>query len=600
MRRHAFPVAVILILAGALFFPAMRYHEVFTFRDHTDYFQPLRFYTALHLRAGRLPLWNPYNGSGEAWLANPQSGVFYPPTWLFTAMPFAVAYMAYLLVHVALLGVNAYVLFVRRATRGAALAGAAALMFCGPVVSLWDVNNNLATFAWIPLAIWCGLERHPRAGGFVLALAFLGGEPFFAGLAAMLYLCAALCGGKRPRISMAQIAQSALIAIGTSAIQLFPFVELLHASDRRAGLDREVIFRQSMKISDWMLLAIPPHGIDLSMSQQFIPIVYVGVVTMVLAIIGLTVIRDAWPWVLLLCAAVIVAAGNHLPAGEWMVHMPVTMFRYPARLVPFGALAVIALMVIGLDRLPKRRLWVDISVVLLLLVDLVPRTTPLRIADALDLQRIPYPAQVGADSKLVRLGTVSSDRGAWLGGYLNLYSRRFDATTAAPVAPHDYSTMIRDDVARPDIGHLDSINVGWVITDRALPSSCYQLAARVRGVGAWHSLHVQPAARVMQADGTAVPVRSIAFDSAHVRVSVDTPRGGLVVLTQRNAPGWRVFVDNREAPPEIFDHYFRAVRVSPGKHEILWTFRPLSLLAGACVTLMTFVALALRSSSVKR
>ncbi len=214
MRRHAFPIAVILVLAGAFFIPAMRHREVFTFRDHTDYFQPFRYYTAQHLRAGRLPLWNPYNASGEAWLANPQTGVFYPPTWIFVAMPFAQAYMAYLLMHVALLGCNAYVLFARRSTRGAALAGSVAVTLCGPTVSLWDVNNNLATFAWIPLAIWCGLECRPRLGGVVLALAFLGGEPFFAAIAAALFVTSFLWSHGRARLS---IVQSALIAAGLSA-----------------------------------------------------------------------------------------------------------------------------------------------------------------------------------------------------------------------------------------------------------------------------------------------------------------------------------------------------------------------------------------------
>ena len=116
MRRHVIPIGVIVLAAAALFVPAIIHREVFTFRDHTDYFQPLRFYTAEYLRVWKLPLWNPYNASGEPWLANPQTGVFYPPTWLFIALPFAAAYMSYLLLHVALLGINAYVLFARSAT----------------------------------------------------------------------------------------------------------------------------------------------------------------------------------------------------------------------------------------------------------------------------------------------------------------------------------------------------------------------------------------------------------------------------------------------------------------------------------------------------
>src|SRR5205085_9135082 len=135
LRRHRFGLTLIALIAAAMFLPAILRRDVFVLRDHFDYFQPLRWFTSQELRAGRLPLWNPYNASGEPWLANPQTGVFYPPTWLFVALPFAAAYMSYLLLHVALLGVNAYVLFARSATRGAAVVGAMALMLCGPTVS---------------------------------------------------------------------------------------------------------------------------------------------------------------------------------------------------------------------------------------------------------------------------------------------------------------------------------------------------------------------------------------------------------------------------------------------------------------------------------
>ena len=50
LRRHLLPIATILVIACALFVPAIVHHEVFTFRDHTDYFQPLRYYTAEYLR----------------------------------------------------------------------------------------------------------------------------------------------------------------------------------------------------------------------------------------------------------------------------------------------------------------------------------------------------------------------------------------------------------------------------------------------------------------------------------------------------------------------------------------------------------------------
>ena len=149
MRRAAF--AVVALLAVAMFARPLVRGEVLIFRDHSDYFQPLRFFTAEELRHFRLPLWNPYNASGEPWLANPQTAVFYPPSWIFLIAPFATAYVLFLLLHVALLGFGGYLLFTRLASHRAALLGAVMLMFCGPSLSLLDVSNNLTTFAWLPL-----------------------------------------------------------------------------------------------------------------------------------------------------------------------------------------------------------------------------------------------------------------------------------------------------------------------------------------------------------------------------------------------------------------------------------------------------------------
>ncbi|HVR37981.1 MAG TPA: hypothetical protein VMU84_02730, partial [Thermoanaerobaculia bacterium] len=221
-RRHRFALALLPLLATALFAAPLIRREVFTFRDHLDYFQPLRWFTAMQLRAGNLPLWNPYNASGEAWLANPQTGIFYPPTWMFLALPFDTAYVLYLLFHVVLLGWSAYLLFSRSVAPGAAMVGAVALMFSGPTLSLLDVSNNLASLAWLPLALWCAKERAHLRGGAVLAMAFLAGEPFIAAIAALLYVIVT------PRATgIGQRVTTALVAIGVSAIQLFPFLETL-------------------------------------------------------------------------------------------------------------------------------------------------------------------------------------------------------------------------------------------------------------------------------------------------------------------------------------------------------------------------------------
>lgn len=609
MSRHRFALAFLAAVALPLFLMPLLRGEVFTLRDHFDYFQPLRWFTAQELQAGRLPLWNPWNASGEPWLANPQTGVFYPPSWLFLLLPFATAYMLFLLVHLVVLGWGACLLFRRTVSEGAALVGAAALMFSGPVLSLLDVSNNLATLAWIPLALWCAAEGAWRRGGIVLTLAFLGGEPFFAALAGVLVLVASFAGraapaapqvaeeenrggtgrgGRAARGRIRGIVLTALVAFGLSAVQLFPFLEMVGRSDRAAGLHEETILAHSMAWRDWLRIAVPPAlddtAIDPNLTQHFIPVVYVGMLVCALALLGIR--RRTLPWLALLAFAVLVSLGPPL-----LARLPLTLFRYPARLVPFGALAIAALAAAGWDRIRPNRRWVDLVVVFLVLVDLMPRAWPLLQTAPFRVDAVPYPHAMGLETKVLRVGAIDpAHRAAWMSGYLNLYDRRFDFFTAAPVISNAYARMHDRILEKPTREELGRKGIGWILTTRSLG---LRAAYRAGDVIAYRNNATMPTAfEVVRNPTTPVPAR-VVFDTSRARVTVDAAREGVVVLLQQDAPGWRVSIDGVEAKNIRIDGLFRGVQVTRGRHEIVWSYRPLSLLLGAATTLLTLLALTL-------
>jgi len=594
--------AVIAVVALSIFALPLLRGEVFTFRDHTDYFQPLRWFTAQHLRAGVLPLWNPYSASGEPWLANPQTGVFYPPTWLFLVLPFERAYMGWLLVHLLLLGMGAYRLFALGAERpnfaGAALLGAVALMLSGPVLSLLDVQNNLATFAWVPWVLESALRdradpsRSSRRSALLLALAFLGGEPFFAATAALLYVGIV----RRPRT----IAAVAAGAVALSAVQLFPFLELLRGSDRSSHtLTSADVLRESMPLRDWLRLAVPFHGpsaYDPHLGQHFVPIVYVGLFIVALAVVALVAAvrsprRHERPalagWLLLLLAAVIVAAGPSL-----ILALPLTPFRYPSRVVPFGALALVALAVIGYERIRRDRLWLDALLIAAIAVDLRMASGPLLRSAPLRLDRVPYDARIGRDGKLIRLEPEANAvrRDAWISGYLNLYTRRFDSWTAAPVLSQHYAA--RYAAALRTLGVSRELGISYVLTRGPLGGAFVPLAT-ASGVTVYGDRAALPMAYVRASDGVVTGVEALAVEASLARIVVNAPRGGLVVLTQNDAPGWGVEVDGRAARKLLADDVLRGVAVSPGHHEIVWRYRPRALLIGGMFTLAALVWLAL-------
>jgi hypothetical protein len=661
MTRHRFALAMLALLLAVLFTPPLVQRQVFNFRDHADYFQPLRYYTSIHLRSFLLPYWNPYSASGEPWLANPQTGVFYPPTWLFVALPFDTAYMLYLALHLLLLGWGAYFLFFQFASEGAALAGATIVTFCGPTMSLVDVSNNLASFAWIPLVIWCAVSRvSARVVALVLAMSFLAGEPFFAAIGAVLY--AILVRDWKKTLL------AGLGAFGLSAVQLLPFLEMLRGSDRAARLGADQIFRESMRVSDWLRIVIPPHfstgAFDPSLSQHFVAVIYVGVPAGILALLAVAGRRspvaghsrsgflfanaqrpatgdqrpasDPRPaWLGLLLFSIIVAAGNRLPfAGEVFARLPLTLFRYPSRVVPFGALAIAALAAMGWDRIRPNRRWADLLLVLVIVADLLPSERPLFDMAPFSTQIVPYAPAIGRQAKIIRMTSSRiTNRSVWISGYLNLYQSRYDAATAAPVANDRYLRFHDAALAAGRRELIDFLGAGFILSDRTLPAlpvvatsgpvkvylnvkvppmatfwsraASYDSSDDALRASIDHpdraALFISPriGARLASAQPIVTSATYIEMDTRHAQVVVDAPSDGIVMLTQQDSPSWHVSVDGVEKKKLLASGVFRAVEVAKGHHDIVWRFRSSSLYAGAWMTAITSLLLLL-SKFVKR
>lgn len=595
-QRWAFAAIAICVLA--VFAPALIRNEVFSLRDHSDYFQPLHWFTANELRHARLPLWNSYNASGEPWLANPQTGVFYPPAWLFVVLPFARAYVLYLALHVLLLGSGAYLLFARLTKPGGgALLAALALTFCGPVMSLLDVSNNLTTFAWIPLVVWCALsEVSAMTCGAVMALSFLAGEPFFASIGALLFVIVRRRGWKDKL-------EAAAMAFALSAVQLFPFLRWIANSDRtRGGMTRAHILSGSMAPRDWLSLAIPPKPdalFDPAMSQHFLPILYAGLLTIVLAIVGIFVARRrAAGWTALIFLTALVAAGSHLrPVGDLLASLPLTIFRYPARVVPFAVLGICALAAFGCNRAIRSE-PIKLLLALLTFVDLAVRIQPLLVTEAFHPHRVPYPAAIGRDSKMVRIEMPNAnDRDGWILGFLNLYERRFDTATASPVMAQRYAGVIRSGAVHGNLATMNAISAGYVLAPRAL--AAFQPLVMRPGVVVHRNLHAMPLAYFQDAGQRIAAVKSLAFTPSAVFIGVDAPSPGEVIVTQQMSSGWRVEVDGAPAVARE-SALFRTVRVGAGYHAVKWIYRPASLLAGAILSMIALARLLFSYIFVKR
>ncbi|HEY7697783.1 MAG TPA: hypothetical protein VIE88_05170, partial [Vicinamibacteria bacterium] len=154
------------LLYWKLFHPDPEKRQIFR-GDFLNQHYVWKSYALSRVKAFELPLWNPHILGGEAFHANPQVGIFYPPTYLL--LPFhsegSVSYEAleaYQLLHQAFAGVG--ILLLMRSlgvgTMGA-LASAVVFMFTGFFTTPGHQAIVLtASFVpWVLLAIRRAFER---------------------------------------------------------------------------------------------------------------------------------------------------------------------------------------------------------------------------------------------------------------------------------------------------------------------------------------------------------------------------------------------------------------------------------------------------------
>lgn len=88
--------------------------------------------------------------------------------------------------------------------------------------------------------------------------------------------------------------------------------------------------------------------------------------------------------------------------------------------------------------------------------------------------------------------------------------------------------------------------------------------------------------------GSAAPARQRIerLDGRMVQATVDAPEPGLVIFTQRFAPGWQAQVNDKDVPVLQVDGYLAGVPVPEGHSSVVLTYQPQSFERGLALTLL--------------
>jgi len=695
--------------------PAWMGHQAPSFRDQGDFFYPLKLYTMDRLRRGEIPLWNPLSGTGEPWLANLQSGVFYPPSLLFLLSSPGLAAALYLLLHFGLAAWGMWKFLRQEAvSEGAALFGAAVFCGGGYAASLSAYWNHFGSAAYLPgiLALARGglSTRASRVAlALLLGLQVVAGSPEISALtlAAVLVFSFFPREGKEDQWApptreraVARTALAALLGFGLAACVLVPMAELLVNSDRRAPLsavDREAGTAGVPALAS--LLGVSSGDA----ATGYLSSLYVGPLPLLAAAAAFWQRqrrRLLWVLALLGLAGILISSAG--PPGTWLRLLPpFDRVRYPSKALVLTVFSISVLAGLGADSLRfaeggARRRWVvvagaicglgvlffsplpsavrwtgavGLAALLLLGLGLARRSVAgagIELAAALALAaslalasrslfyfvpeaeirrapeeavwlsrvvgRVLTPPMRNLALRALEPGvfgpeTLRRQRKSLL-GYTNLLLGVSTVRTAAAL-PTRGARAIADAIDASD----DPARAAGPVSARVLwtpfrparlpsqkigdffrvplapyrPRLSFVRAFRVEPdpERAWRRvaggeidltrevlLDREPAARIASDVRKPLLLARLAEDRPETVVADVTSNGpGLLVLTDLAYPGWTAQADGRQVELRVADGFFRAVPLPEGTHRVIFRYRPLSVLVGGALSLVSAITL---------
>lgn len=410
-RSLTLPIFINLITPVVLFSPIIFTGKALFWGVPSTQFIPWWSLAWENIRAGSVPLWNPYSGMGAPLMANYQSAIFYPPYWFYLLMDSVggIAWMAWaqaivVTAHLIWAGIG-MVVFIRRLglNENAQTIAGLAYGMSGYLVAragFFSINACAAWLPWMMVAVTDIFEIYNRNGqdpasdggsqyekiirpiklkkycilSFYLGMLLLAGHAQTTWYILILVSCWSiyliLSSPLRRNIPRTVLALSvaAFLGVSLAAVQLLPTAEYLLESQRASAVEYEL----AMSYSFWPwhfltflapgLFGSPAHGDYWGFGNYWEDAVYIGMLPFILAVSGILIwVRErvrglkSTPAAFFFIVAAVVsplALGRNTPIFPWLyMNVPsFDMFQAPARLMLLTVFSLAVLAAYGADQ----------------------------------------------------------------------------------------------------------------------------------------------------------------------------------------------------------------------------------------------------------
>ena len=392
-------VSAIIIVTIAFYFPVI-ICKGFLWNDFLEQNFVYRLFSAVWLKKGIIPFWNPYVFSGMPFFADIQAALLYPVNLILTFFaskewlsPILVEYQ--IILHIAMAGSFMYLLAKEfGATKSGSFLAGITFMLCGFFTTHIFHSNLIYAASWFPLVVFLFKRTIDRISllymsstAIVLAIVFFCGYPqlmvhmyYWLGAYYIYGLITRIVNKTKTALEIKRFLlflSLVILSVGISAVQLLPTQELAQNSVR-PKLEFKESCEGSFRFYRFITLLVPNYfgkpqkGIYWGISEKDVnagahyyweTAIYTGTVTLFLAFIACFFIRTPIVIFLLIMSIIsfLLSMGdsfflyklffNYLPGFN--------AFRIPARFAFLFSFSVALLGALGLSWFQKECLKVS-------------------------------------------------------------------------------------------------------------------------------------------------------------------------------------------------------------------------------------------------
>ncbi len=272
-KNNLFPHFIILISAVVFWFKLVFSGKTLFFDLTTRSYYPIASLFSYSWKNLEVPLWNPYVYCGMPFLANPQTAVLYPFSYIFLIFSYPTALNIFIIIHTAIAGMFMYKLSREFGMSDyGSIISAFIFMFNGFFVLHAGMTSQIAAYVWLPGVLYYfkkyTTEQLPLYAVFTaitLTLQFFAGYPGFVYYTILFLLVYHLVFLEQHYTYFESLKKLALafVSVGVitllfSSAQLLPSIELAANSSRGSGLDRALSSVYSISTLDYCRFLLVP------------------------------------------------------------------------------------------------------------------------------------------------------------------------------------------------------------------------------------------------------------------------------------------------------------------------------------------------------